>query len=263
MTQKRPPRGQEQQMNPKLRGIGPLGSIATPTSSPATTSSTDKSCNTPAVTAPGTIAAYLAPRAEGSMPTDYGPRPTTPWDVSPNEAGTCFTIFRDQMLRFFPFMNIPPDLGVQRLREEKPLLFRAILTVTSKSSQQKRSRGLELKRLLAQSTIVETRYSIDISQCLLAFICWGHDQFLNMVPSSIRLTQLAMSLVYDLRLDRPLAQGAHHMPDEVHGHQDSRKDPTESTNPLPLEQERAVLACFLLSSVYVSLILTYRKPIIR
>lgn len=245
-------------MNPTATGSSSLGMMATPTSSPATTSSTDKGLNTPAVTASGTIAAYSAPRAKSSMPTDHTPRSTSSWDVSRDEADGCLAMFRDQMLRFFPFMHIPSDVEAQRLREVKPLLFRAILTVTSQSSQQKRSRGLELKRLLAQSTIVETRSSIDILQCLLAFIAWGHDQFLNMVPSSIRLTQLAMSLVYDLRLDRPFTQGAHHMPDEVHIHHDSRTDAMESIDPIPLERERAVLACFLLSSVCVSTIPSFQ-----
>lgn len=229
--------------------------ITTPNSTLTATSSplaTDKSQRTPAATtnASATVAAYSAPRIEGSLPTDYTPRPLSIWDSGRDEAETCLVIFRDQMLRFFPFMSIPPDVTVERLRWERPLLFRSILTVTSPSSQQKRYRGLELKRLLAQSTIVETRSSIDLLQCLLAFIAWGHDQLLNLVPSSIRLTQLAMSLVYDLRLDRPLAQEAHPMPDEVHIQQPSVACATESVDNLALERERAVVGCFLLSSMY-------------
>ncbi|KAH8700254.1 hypothetical protein BGW36DRAFT_405529 [Talaromyces proteolyticus] len=182
--------------------------------------------------------------------SDTGPL----WEITSSEAEAHITTFRTQMLRFFAFLDLPLETSAQELRQEKPLLFRAIMTVTAPSIQLKLLRGRGLKHLIAQAALIETQASIDLLLTLLTYVAWGYDQFLNKVASSSRLTQLAMSLVYDLRLHKTLSQGAHSMPHEVHnvqpGSTQTARELTSETDQVSLESVRVVLGCFILSSMY-------------
>ncbi|KAL4997557.1 hypothetical protein BDV10DRAFT_186149 [Aspergillus recurvatus] len=186
---------------------------------------------------------------------DAEPTPThTPgslWDITAEEAEAHMAMFRDKMLRFFAFLYLPPELNAHQLRQEQPLLFRAILTVTASSTQQRLLRGRELKQLIAQAAFVETQAHMDLLLCVLTYVVWGYDQFFNKVASSSRLTQLAMSLVGALHLHKSLPRAAHSVPGEVH--EIPIPHPTNAeTSQLTLERGRAVLGCFLLSSIVSS-----------
>ncbi|KAL3431031.1 hypothetical protein BDV09DRAFT_199083 [Aspergillus tetrazonus] len=171
-------------------------------------------------------------------------------DVTPEEAEGYLAMFRDKMLRFFAFKYLPPEHSAHQLQQEQPLFFRAILTVTASSTQQRLLRGQELKQLIAQVAFVEAQGHMDLLLCVLTYVAWGYDQFLNKVASS-SLTQLAMSLVCALHLHKSLPRVAHSVPGEVHGIQVPH--PTNmKTGQLMLEQARAVLGCFLLSSIVSS-----------
>ncbi|TQB76273.1 hypothetical protein MPDQ_000581 [Monascus purpureus] len=155
------------------------------------------------------------------------------------------------MLRFFAFLHLPPELSAQHLQQEQHLLFRAILTVTVSSTQQRLLRGGELKKLIAQAAFVETQAHMDLLLCVLTYVAWGYDQFFNKVASSSRLTQLTISLVGALHLHKSLPREAHSMPGEVHEIAMPHTTNAE-TRQLLLERARAVLCCFLLSSIVSS-----------
>jgi hypothetical protein len=53
------------------------------------------------------------------------------------------------------------------------------VTVASPSTQQKLARGRELKRILAQNTLLENQSNIDLLLGLLTYVAWSYDQFLN------------------------------------------------------------------------------------
>lgn len=181
------------------------------------------------------------------------PTPTSGslWDVISEEAEAHLAVFRDKMLRFFAFLHLPPELSAQHLQQEQHLLFRAILTVTVSSTQQRLLRGGELKKLIAQAAFVETQAHMDLLLCVLTYVAWGYDQFFNKVASSSRLTQLTISLVGALHLHKSLPREAHSMPGEVHEIAMPHTTNAE-TRQLLLERARAVLCCFLLSSIVSS-----------
>ncbi|KAL4739342.1 hypothetical protein BDV11DRAFT_187807 [Aspergillus similis] len=186
---------------------------------------------------------------------DVGSTPPRPpgslWDVTAEEAEGHVAKFRDKMLRFFAFLYLPSELSAHQLQQQQPLLFRAILTVTASSTEQRLLRGRELKQLIAQAAFVEAQAHMDLLLCVLTYAAWGYDQFFNKVASSSRLTQLAMSLVGALHLHKPLPRAAHSVPGEVHDIPVTHPTNTE-TGQLMLEQARAVLGCFLLSSIVSS-----------
>ena len=168
-------------------------------------------------------------------------------EPSVDEAEACLATFRSRMLPYFAFIHIPNDLTAQKL-QDRPFLFRAIIAVASPSTIQKVARGKELKRILAQTTLVENQSSIDLLLCLLTYVAWSYDQFLNRSGTLSRLMLLAMSLVYDLRLNKPLPSDVHMIGAFGMGF-DCYNDPGQSADQGLLERQRAVLGCFLLSSM--------------
>jgi hypothetical protein len=84
--------------------------------------------------------------------------------------------------------------------------------------------------------------NIDLLLGLLVFLVWGHNQLLTSNPAQLaRFTQLATTLVFDLRLNKPPSEEAIMLRDS------QCLDPIKA--PRSLEEKRAVLGCFVLSSM--------------
>jgi hypothetical protein len=166
------------------------------------------------------------------------------WELSSDQERTRLKFFRDQMLKFFPFMHLPNGLTAEQLREDKPFLLQAIMTVTSPSTQEKRARATQLKRKLAQEAVEYTETSLDLLLCILTYVAWGYDNFIFKLKSPSRLTQLAISMAYDLRLHNSESKESNLFPNETLPHNQQAPELAQES----LEGKRAVLGCFLLSS---------------
>ncbi|KAI1380534.1 hypothetical protein F4677DRAFT_441846 [Hypoxylon crocopeplum] len=149
--------------------------------------------------------------------------------LSPDEAEQSLTVFRSQMQHHLAFVHIPPDLTAEQLRKTRPFLFRAIVAVTSPSTHQKMARGKELKRVLAHNAIVENQSSLDLLLSLLTYVAWGWDPFLNKDGTLSRLIMLAISLVSDLRLNKPLPTDVHMIGPLTPGFGKACKDAVQDT----------------------------------
>lgn len=115
--------------------------------------------------------------------------------------------------------------------------------------QTKVSLGERIKQILTYRMFLDKGTgSVDINLLLglLTFLAWGHDHLLHGTAARIsHFAQLAMTLVFDLRLNRPPPDDSNMLP--VGGSCSIRRGPTRS-----LEERRAVLACFVMSSMFVS-----------
>ncbi|XXG98168.1 hypothetical protein Hte_004489 [Hypoxylon texense] len=216
--------------------------IATPNSSPSIITGT----NEDSVAASGS-GAPLPPSFED--PTTAQSPPSEP---STEEAETYLGIFRTHMLRYLAFVYIPPNVTASQLRRERPFLFRAILAVTTPTVQDKMVRGQELKRIIAQTALLENQSSIDLLLGLLTYIAWSYDSFLTRSGSLSRLIVLAISLVGDLRLNKPVPPDVHMIGPFTPGFEGCYGDTNQETGQRYLERQRAVLGCFLLSSIVSS-----------
>lgn len=166
---------------------------------------------------------------------------------SMHDAETCLANFRDKMLPSFSFTSIPSGVTARQLQHDRPFVMRAIIAVASPSKRQKLAFGSELKQILAQTTLVQNQSSIDLLQGLLIFTAWSHDQVFNPSGTLSRLVMLATSLACDLRLDKPLPPDEHMIKPMV---DDSSADEhNASKHWFVAEEQRAVLACYTLSSI--------------
>ncbi|KAL3443761.1 hypothetical protein BJX65DRAFT_311557 [Aspergillus insuetus] len=183
-------------------------------------------------------ASHSAASHPSPIPEDYFASP-----LAAQTAEKAFTVFRDQMLPYCPFIEIPATVSAQQLQRERPYLFRAIIVVNTRSIPDRVAQGNALKRLLSDAIIVEDRSDFDLLLAALTYVAWGHDQFTCGSPITPRLMDLAMSIVCSLRWNKPLPINAHMLP--MMG---VPNYPGLSPIACSLEEQRAVLGCFLLSS---------------
>ncbi|KAH8427733.1 uncharacterized protein LDX57_005442 [Aspergillus melleus] len=167
---------------------------------------------------------------------------------TPNYAEERLDFFRSRMLPSFPFIHLTPDMTSWYLRQNRPVLFQAINTVTSFSTQERLVQVEELKHLLFTSALLKVQSNIDLLLGVLTYLAWSTDPFLGRADLMSRLMMLAMSLVYDLRLFKPPSTDVQLMMTITQGQEESSQSPGDKTPYGLLERQRAVLACFILSS---------------
>lgn len=155
------------------------------------------------------------------------------------------------MLPSFPFINLTPDITAWQLNQDRPFLLQAILTVTTLSTQKKLARAEELKRTLFTSAFLNVQSNIDLLLGLLTYLTWNTDAFLGGADLVSRLMMLAISLVYDLRLFKLSPPDVKLIMTITQGQPyENDQSATEETVQSLMEKQRAVLACFILSSKY-------------
>ncbi|KAL2820128.1 hypothetical protein BJX63DRAFT_338686 [Aspergillus granulosus] len=156
-------------------------------------------------------------------------------------------LFRDHMLRFCPFIYLPPTVSAQYLQTERPFLWQAISAVTTRSFSEKLMRAQQFKTTLAQATVVENRSSIDLLLGVLTYAAWSYDQFLHMSPTVSRLMEMALSIAYDMHLNKRMPPDSHVI--TLLGGRTIRTG-LENADHRSMEEQRGALGCFLLCSIY-------------
>ncbi|KAI1348269.1 hypothetical protein F5Y01DRAFT_292594 [Xylaria sp. FL0043] len=169
--------------------------------------------------------------------------------ISRTQAEKCLDFFRSRMLPCFPFIDLAPSLTAEQLRQNRPFLFQAILTVTTFSTQKKLTLAEDFKRFLFTSTLVGVQSNIDLLLGLLTYLAWSTDPFLGRADLISRLMMLATSMVYDLRLFKPCQLDVRlFMTITQGGPYESNQNADQETIQEFMEKQRALLACFVLSS---------------
>lgn len=170
------------------------------------------------------------------------------------EQEMCLEPFRTSLLPRCPFIWISPGISAASLQRERPLFFKAICAVASPSRKEKAERTAELKRLIAVEMVVEDKSSMDLVFALLTFVAWSNE-FLYRKSGLSRYMMLAMSVVYELRLNSPdkigdwLVKEGGEIPHgegskSTHGREYVADEGSQDDT---LERCRAVLGCFILS----------------
>ncbi|KAF3399518.1 hypothetical protein DPV78_007037 [Talaromyces pinophilus] len=174
------------------------------------------------------------------------------FERSVQEAQACLAHFRSYNLSSLPFIDIPPDLTMEQLRQDRPFFACAVIAAASPSVQSKVEYGKELKKLLAHECVVENRSSLDLLLCILTYVAWGSEQFLTKSDTLSRLMMMAISMVCDLGLNKPLPHDEHMIGQFVPDLPCPVRATRVEAGQVSLQEQRATLACFLLSSIVSS-----------
>ncbi|MCJ1391405.1 hypothetical protein MMC18_004269 [Xylographa bjoerkii] len=175
-----------------------------------------------------------------------------------SSASTSLDAFRRHKLHHCPFVHLPAQLTVEQLRQDRPFLFRAIVCVESSSIVEKRTRALELKRVLFETVFLQQssqqphqlRRKLDLLLGLLIYIAWGWDH-IHSGGSLSRLMMVAASLAGEMCLDKVVPEPTIGLFDpkgfeDWHGGTTTGTELTDAQ--FLLERQRAVLGCFVLGS---------------
>lgn len=193
------------------------------------------------------IAPQRASSPDPTLPSQDPSRPTITLDPSMDDGEAYLEVFRSRMLPHFAFVHIPASVSAQQLRRDRPFLFHAMVAVVSPSVRDQVARGREFRRMLADTALEENQSNMDLLLGLLTYIAWGWDSFLNRSGLS-RLMMLAMSVVTEMRLNKPVPFDARTTQLLATGSEHHHIDNSTVTSQRLLERGRAVLGCFILSS---------------
>lgn len=167
---------------------------------------------------------------------------------SPNHEDEQINFFRSRMLPSFPFINLTPDMTSWYLRQSRPVLYQAIQTVTTFSTQERLTHVEVLKHLVFTSAFLKVQSNIDLLLGILTYLAWSTDAFLGRADLVSRLMMLAISLLYDLRLFKPSSPDVQLLMAITQGREENSQNPCDVAPYDLLERQRAILACFILSS---------------
>ncbi|OTB10379.1 hypothetical protein K445DRAFT_253890 [Daldinia sp. EC12] len=168
----------------------------------------------------------------------------TSYEPSLSDAEEYLSNFKTYKLKYFPFVNITSNISANQLRQERPFLWLCIMAIGSKSTLQQQILGRKIRETVAQEMVIKSTKNIDILLGLLAFIGWGNYQ-IQREPFLTLFTQLAVSLVFDLGLTKPVPGDPELT---ICGNRKYARSATHRT----MEERRAVLGCFLATSIVSS-----------
>ncbi|KIV84515.1 hypothetical protein PV11_00290 [Exophiala sideris] len=165
-------------------------------------------------------------------------------EPSPEEAELRLNKFRDDYVEYFPFIAISPSLTVHEMRQQRPILWMSIMTVTSPHSTEQILLSGEMRAIIGKEAFVQGTRNMDFLLAVLVYASWDR-RFCFGTPVLISLVQLAIAIVYDLGLDKTSSEDpAMAVAYNLKG---ANKPPHISRVPT-LEERRALLAVFMLSS---------------
>ncbi|KAL2810528.1 hypothetical protein BJX63DRAFT_434175 [Aspergillus granulosus] len=166
------------------------------------------------------------------------------------QAEEYLTLFHTQLLPYFPCVYIPPGTTAQQLRRDRPFTWLCIMAVTCKSAGQRRALYDKIKAIVAQQMIHNSANTdIDVLHGLLIYLGWSNQQVYNKANIHV-FTQLANSAVYELGIHNPSAKPKM-MALCVHTEEDEAASLITGQS---MEERRAVLACFLITSIISSFV---------
>lgn len=165
--------------------------------------------------------------------------------------------FRSQMLPSFPFIDLT-DTECWYLRQKRPILLQTIFTITTFSTKERLLQVEELKKTFFTTALLEVQSNIDLLLGLLTYLAWSTDAFLGRADLMSRLMMLAISVATDMRLPQLSSFDTQLLMTVTQGETDGGENLNDSPHDF-LERQRALLACFYLSSKYVYLRVSWYK----
>ncbi|KAI1821875.1 hypothetical protein F4861DRAFT_431606 [Xylaria intraflava] len=194
----------------------------------------------PAITPASTASTDLSAPTPASMRADDVP-------MTASQAEEILTFFRQSYLKFFPFMYIPPGTDATQIQHERPFLWLAIRTVCCKSPVKQAALSQRILEQLGRNMLITCERNMDMLLGTLCTLGWA--MHLNVKPILSALMGMAMSIVTDLRLDKPdndpyISNCFKSNDFPVHASSVSRT----------MEERRATLACYVCCSSGSSLL---------
>jgi hypothetical protein len=93
-------------------------------------------------------------------------------ESSAEEAESYLVRFRNGFVKHLPFIAISPSITAHQLRKDRPILWIAIMTVTSDNSTQQKSLSKEMREIIGRHAFVEGTRNMDFLLAILVYVTW-------------------------------------------------------------------------------------------
>jgi hypothetical protein len=120
-----------------------------------------KSADTPSFATRPTIQEKETPTLESQCP-----------ELTASEAEEGLATFVAHMLKFFPFVYIPPNTTASELRVQRPFLVLCMAAISNKQAERQRELFSMMRATIAQKLVITVEPSIDLLLGLLTFLGW-------------------------------------------------------------------------------------------
>jgi hypothetical protein len=173
--------------------------------------------------------------------------------------------FRSKMIPSFPIIVLGPEVTVQELREQRPFLWLVIRAICNKIVKRQRALGKEIREVLGREILVEGAKNLDL---LLGVLVYGLSScsiylrpilttmlaswcccFVHHKPILTTMVQLAISLASDLGLLKPIPSDQNELLLHLNSNGCPKPPHLYRTAPRTMEERRAIVGLFLLTSM--------------
>ncbi|PYH99003.1 hypothetical protein BO71DRAFT_343864 [Aspergillus ellipticus CBS 707.79] len=205
---------------------------------------------------------FMTPSTQGPATNSHNGHestgPASPsLDPTPVQAEEYLHIFATRKLSYFPLIYFSPSTTAQQLQNERPFLWLCIMAVVSKSSRQRSALCDKVRDTVAQRMVHEfSGRDVDFLLGLLVFMAWSNQQVFKKLNLTV-FSELAKSVVFDLMINKSPASDRTSLLCLL------QPNPDEAPPAPPIrtmEERRAVLGCFLLTST-ISLFMQKIDPL--
>lgn len=148
---------------------------------------------------------YPGAAAEGP-PSRQTQLPSSPYadiPISEEDAQENLDQFRTKKLKYFHLVDIPPDMTAAQLREQKPLLWLSIMSVSDKSTRRQVAFGVHFKVVLAKKLFEENDRSPDMLQACITYLGWAMYHVFGK-PFLCLFLSTTMGIMQDLGINKPV-----------------------------------------------------------
>ncbi|KAF1809130.1 hypothetical protein P152DRAFT_495064 [Eremomyces bilateralis CBS 781.70] len=167
--------------------------------------------------------------------------------LSMEDADALLRFYQSHMTAHFPFVVIPPNTTAAVLKERRPLLFKGIMMAASyRNVELQQAFGTEIREYIASTMFQRGERSFDHLQGLLIAIAWYHFH-LGRSRQMTNFVHLALALTTDLEINKTGTAYDRHRA-VVCGF-NLFPDPAERGDQRSLEERRALLGCFYVTSI--------------
>lgn len=167
------------------------------------------------------------------------------------EADNLLAHFRQHQAALAPYVEIPKAITASQLREEKPLVFLAVMTAASQHDAQRQEAFCKASiDLLADLVLIQGQKNLALLQGMMLLLGYFHTQ--NLVnPQITNLLHLCMAMSVDLGLNQAPAPAPdpRRGPTILDGQRTAFQVPGANVQRRTLEERRAYAGCFYLSTV--------------
>ncbi|KAJ5354786.1 hypothetical protein N7541_005830 [Penicillium brevicompactum] len=156
-------------------------------------------------------------------------------------AEECFNQFRTNHLQYLPFVYIPRDMTSGQLRDRSPFFWICIMDVLTPQNTEKGDSFKRITNHIHQRVMIDPGASMDLLLGMITFIAWG---IYSKKPFLNSYVHILMGVVAELGINQSALGGVSIMQDFKFAIGMKRNESGIRT----LEERRAVLGCFLISS---------------